>query len=73
MKIFIPKWMKMTTKIFIKTNIYKWLFRAVRQSLHSDIIDFSLRGIDGEMHSPGMYADNDVLVIIFMLQSLPVC
>lgn len=45
--------------------------QSSKTELDSGIIDFSLKGIDGEMHSPGTYADSDALVIIFMCNHCP--
>lgn len=39
--------------------------------LGSDLIHFSLKGIDGKVHEPSHYNDKDVLVIIFMCNHCP--
>ncbi len=40
-------------------------------NIGSDIIDFSLKGIDGKYYSPENFPDKDILVIIFMCNHCP--
>jgi peroxiredoxin len=40
-------------------------------NLGSAIIDFSLKGIDGNIYSPSDYSDKDVLVVMFICNHCP--
>jgi len=47
------------------------LLKSIPGSLGSEIIDFSLKGIDGKVHSPSDYKDSGILIVIFMCNHCP--
>jgi peroxiredoxin len=47
------------------------LLESTKSELNSQIIDFSLKGVDGKIHNVSDFKDKSVLVIIFMCNHCP--
>ncbi len=47
------------------------LLKSTNVPLGTKAVDFSLKGIDGNMHSLSEYDDKDILVVIFMCNHCP--